>query len=65
MLEFIQSYGIWIFLGLLFPLMLWGRSRGHGMGCCGGGHQPEPSETLHRETDDKGTYDDYRSSRCH
>ena len=42
MLEFIQSYGIWIFLGLLFPLMLWGRSRGHGMGCCGGGHQPEP-----------------------
>ncbi len=41
MLEFLQSYGIWIFLGLLFSLMLWGHARGHGMGCCGGGHQHE------------------------
>jgi hypothetical protein len=41
MLEFLQSYGIWIFLGSLFSLMLWGHARGHSMGCCGGGHQQE------------------------
>jgi hypothetical protein len=40
MLEFIQSYGIWIFVGLLFSLMLWGHTRRHGMGLCGG-HQYE------------------------
>jgi hypothetical protein len=41
MADFIQSYGILIFVGLLFGLMLWRGVRGHGMGCCGGGHQPE------------------------
>jgi hypothetical protein len=40
MLEFLQSYGLWIFVGLLFSLMLWGHTRGHGIGCCGG-HQYE------------------------
>jgi len=41
MAEFFQSYGILIFIGLLFGLMMWGRVRGHGMGCCGGGHEHE------------------------
>jgi len=31
MTEFLQSYGIWIFLGLFILLMFVGR-RGHGMG---------------------------------
>lgn len=51
MLEFMQSYGIWIFLGLLFSLMLLGHTRGHNIGCCGGGHQHEP-ETA--KTDGQG-----------
>lgn len=36
MIEFLQSYGIWIFLGLLLFLMM--RRGGHG-GCCSGGHE--------------------------
>lgn len=38
MLDFLQSYGIWIVLGLLFLFMLRGHARGGG-GCCGGDHQ--------------------------
>ncbi len=45
MAEFLQSYGIWIFLGLLFWLMFRGRS--HGTGCCGG-HEHDP-ETVKEE----------------
>ena len=49
MAEFLQSYGILIFIGLFFGLMLWGRVRGHGMGCCGGeGHQHE-HETVKKD----------------
>ncbi len=60
MAEFLQSYGIWIFFGLLFSLMLWGRTRGHGVGCCGG-HQHD-SETIKGE----GQQDsEKRSSGCH
>ncbi len=59
MAEFLQTYGIWIFFGLLFSLMLWGHSRGHGMGCCGG-HQHE-SETAKEE----GQQGSRKSSGCH
>ena len=47
MAEFLQIYGIWILFGLFFSLMLWGRARGHGMGCCGG-HQHE-HETVRKD----------------
>ena len=58
MAEFLQSYGILIFIGLLFGLMLWGRVRGHGMGCCGGEHQHE-HETVKKD-DQRG-----QSGGCH
>ena len=45
MTELIQNYGILIFIGLFFGLMLWGYSRGRGMGYCGGDRQHEP-ETV-------------------
>ncbi len=48
MTEFLQSYGIWIFFGLFFSLMLWGHTRGHGMGCCGG-HQHDPEMVTEEE----------------
>ena len=60
MTEFLQSYGIWIFFGLLFSLMLWGRTRGHGMGCCGG-HQHEPETVNEEEPPKTGKH----SSGCH
>ncbi len=60
MAEFLQSYGIWIFLGLLFSLMLWGRTRGHGMGCCGG-HQHEPETVIEGEQHESKR----NSSSCH
>ena len=42
MAEFLQIYSIWIFFGLLFSLMLWGRARGHCVDCCGDRqHAPE------------------------
>ena len=46
MIEFLQSYGIWIFFGLLFLMMF--RGRGRGMGCCGGGHQHD-AETVEKD----------------
>jgi hypothetical protein len=59
MLEFLQSYGIWIFLGLLFLLMLRGHS--HGTGCCGGGHQHDQGTSM--ETEQPGN--DKHGSGCH
>ena len=59
-MEFLQSYGIWIFIGLLFSLMLWGLTRGHGKGCCGS-HQHAP-ETVK----EKGQQDTKKhGSGCH
>lgn len=64
MVEFLQAYGIWIFLGLLFLLVL--RS-GRGSGsCCGVGdhadrRQEDRKESPEQEPDDVG----HRSRRCH
>ncbi len=58
MAELLQSYGIWIFFGLLLSLILWGHTRGHGMGCCSGGHQHE-HETVKKD-DQRG-----QSGGCH
>jgi len=33
MTEFLQNYGLWILLGVIFLAMNW-----FGLGCCGGGH---------------------------
>ena len=38
MVEFVQSYGIWIVAGLMFVLMLWMHTGGHQHG----GHANEP-----------------------
>ncbi len=61
MAEFLQTYGVWIFLGLLFSLMVWGHSRGHGMGCCGGGHQHD--HEMSKEVEQQGN--DKHRSGCH
>ena len=58
MAEFLQSYGIWIFLGFLFLLML--RGHRHGMGCCGS-HQHEPETVKEEEHQESGK----RNSGCH
>jgi len=50
--EFLKSYGVWIFIGLLGLLMLTRFRRGHGgHGCCGsGGHDvPNPNEKEREE----------------
>ncbi len=36
MIEFLQTYGLWIALAGIFIIM-----NRFGMGCCGGGHQHE------------------------
>ena len=64
MVEFLQAYGIWIFLGLLFLLVL--RSgRGSGFSCGMGDHadrrQEDNEESLEQEPDDVGR----RSRGCH
>ena len=54
MVEFLQSYGIWIFIGFFFSLMLWGHARGHGMGCCGGHqHNQETMKGREKKTPEK------------
>ena len=60
MAEFLQSYGILIFIGLFFSLMLWRSIRGHGMSCCGG-HQHEPETVNEEEQQETGKH----SSGCH
>jgi len=61
MSEFLQSYGIWIVVGLMFLLMIFGR-RGHGMGCCGG-HEQEPGKTEEKKDGQK--QEEKHSSGCH
>ncbi len=60
MVEFLQTYGIWIILGLLMLLML----RGHGAGCCGGGRHQQ-HDRNEKDTAANGKSGDSRSSSCH
>ncbi len=61
MSEFLNSYGIWIILGLLFLLML--RSLAHGGGgCCGSGYKRVPVES---EKKDGQQNSDKHGSCCH
>jgi len=39
MVEFLQSYGLWIALAGVFVAMHW-----FGKGCCGGGHRQGPGQ---------------------
>lgn len=56
MAEFLQTYGLWIFLGLMLVLMF----RGHGAGCCGSGRrQPVKDENKGADTSDS------KSGGCH
>jgi len=63
MIEFLQSYGIWILLGLFFLLML--RGHGHGM-CCGmGNHQEHYGGDKQIKANGRDTEDGRPSARCH
>ncbi len=61
MVEFLESYGLWIFLGLFFSLMLWRGIRGHGVGCCGGGHQHVHEKVIGEKREENSK----SSSGCH
>jgi hypothetical protein len=39
MIEFVQSYGLWIALAGIFVAMHW-----FGKGCCGGAHRQTPKQ---------------------
>ncbi len=58
MAEFLQSYGIYIALGLLALIML--VRRGQGGGCCGGGHDHGPGSAVSDKENQQS-----RSSGCH
>ncbi len=68
MVEFLQSYGVLIFFGLLMFLMMRRHSRG-GMGCGMGGHQSHGCESQHADADGESQHadaDDNRDSGgCH
>lgn len=61
MVEFLQSYGIWIFFGFLFLLMMRGQGHG-GMGCGMGGHHGEEQEGKAEQQD---AHDERSSTGCH
>ena len=52
MVEFLQSYGVLILVGLFLLLVL--RFHGGAMGCCGhghGGHHADPTQQQRKEVD--------------
>jgi len=66
MAGFLQSYGLLIFLGLMFSLMVWGHMRGRGTGCCGmGSHQHDNEhDSTDKSKEGKQQPEEYRSG-CH
>ena len=46
MLEFLQTYGVWILLGLFFILMMRSHGSRGGMGCGMGSHDSESQSTT-------------------
>lgn len=68
MAEFLQSYGLWILLGLIFLLMMWGRVRGRGMGggCCGtGGQQHDHQQDAGDKKKEGQQKPEEQRSGCH
>jgi hypothetical protein len=64
MIEFLQSYGILIALGLLFLFMMRGHGHG-GMGCGVGGHQHSPEQNPKVGTEEGQPKLGRHSSGCH
>ncbi len=66
MIEFLQTYGLWIALAGVFIVM-----HRFGMGCCGGGHQhgaPPRNNALPDETQKDGKLSDSEpksTGSCH
>ncbi len=65
MVEFLQSYGLWIALAGVFVAMHW-----FGRGCCGGGHRQLPTQSNRGAVgeDAKGTQEGEASkskASCH
>ena len=60
MTEFLQSYGIWVFSGVLFLMMFVDRGRG---GCCGMPGRPDGDQKS--EAGENGAGDDHSSPKCH
>ncbi len=63
MAEFLQNYGVLIFLGLFMLLMF--RGRGRGMGCGMGGREHSREENQEMGAGKNDTGDRHRSSGCH
>ncbi len=61
--EFLQSYGIWIFLGLFFLVMM--RGHRHGMGCGMGGHRKHHEEDKEARGGQPNANDRGPSTGCH
>jgi hypothetical protein len=53
MLEFLQSYGVWIYFGLLFSLILWGYASRHGVGCGHRVYQQDPKAVKEEEEEEQ------------
>lgn len=63
MAEFLQNYGVLIFLGLFMLLMF--RGRGRGMGCGMGGREHSREESGEERMGNDRTDTGHRSSGCH
>ncbi len=63
MAEFLQSYGVFILLGLLLLLML--RRRGRGGGCGMGGHGEHHGEEQEPKAGQRDADDSRPSAGCH
>lgn len=63
MVEFLQSYGIWILFGLLFLLML--RGRGCGIRCGMGDHGEHRGGDRQGRLAKPGDRTDHPAARCH
>ena len=63
MIEFLQAYGSWIFIGLLFLVMMRMNGSQGGMGCgMGGGHQRQPDQDREENSSDDAPT---KSTGCH
>lgn len=60
MIEFLQTYGVWLLLGALFILMMRAHGSHGGMGCGMGSHQDHGGQST---TDATDTRDDSTATR--
>lgn len=63
MIEFLQAYGSWIFIGLFFLVMMRMHGSHSGMGCgMRGGHQRQPDQDQEENSSDDAPT---KSTGCH